>query len=85
MLIKYKLIHVPEGGVDHLINGQRVTLSNKMTDEQAEILIAAGPGKKYFKKVRATPVNQSNGQKESKSGTKSGSNRKPSGNAASNS
>ncbi|MDQ1089001.1 hypothetical protein [Siphonobacter sp. SORGH_AS_1065] len=50
MLHKYKLVGVPEGGVDHLIDGTRVSVNEQMTDAQAEALIAAGLG--YFEPIK---------------------------------
>lgn len=58
MLKKYKLVDAFEGGVDHLIDGRRVPVSQDMTDEQAEVLINAGLP--YFETIKQ-PI-EANGQ-----------------------
>ncbi|WP_171062925.1 hypothetical protein [Larkinella sp. C7] len=42
MLTKYELVNVPDGGVDHLISGRRVSITPNLTDEEADELIAVG-------------------------------------------
>ncbi|GAB3256034.1 hypothetical protein GCM10027347_17590 [Larkinella harenae] len=42
MLTKYRLIHVPSGGVDHLLDGHRVRINQNLTNEQADRLKALG-------------------------------------------
>ncbi|RCR69424.1 hypothetical protein [Larkinella punicea] len=54
MLTKYTLIHVPSGGVDHLLNGVRVRIDHRLTDEQADQLRAAGLP--YFQEI-SNPLN----------------------------
>lgn len=48
MLTKYNLFNVRKGGVDHLVDGRRWSINDKLTDDQADFLINAGLGK-YFR------------------------------------
>lgn len=67
MLEKYKLVNVPEGGVDHLVNGDRVSVTDQMTDEQAEAMIAAGlPYFEPVEQAKAEPAQKEANGKASK-------------------
>ncbi|MBO9640166.1 MAG: hypothetical protein J7576_18495 [Siphonobacter aquaeclarae] len=68
MLDKYKLINVPEGGVDHLVNGDRVPVTDQMTDEQAEAMMAAGL--LYFEPVEPAKAEPAQKDANGKAGKK---------------
>ncbi|TAF02277.1 MAG: hypothetical protein EAZ80_01655 [Runella slithyformis] len=75
MLKKYKLVNVPEGGVDHLVEGYgKVSVTEeRLTDEIAEKLIEAGLN--YFEVVNdvVEPVKADENGKKTKRSTEAGS------------
>ncbi|RAJ92223.1 hypothetical protein LX87_05191 [Larkinella arboricola] len=67
MLTKYNLIHVPSGGVDHLLDGVRVRIDHRLTDEQADRLKACGLP--YFEEISNLENSPTDGTDESTKGT----------------
>jgi hypothetical protein len=65
MLIKYELVNVPPWGVDHFVGDRRYSITDRLTDQQAELLINAGL-QKYF---RLKPTNDHGDEKSPTSGT----------------